>query len=182
MRPLLAILTAVVVLGTVKMFLTMSRRDQNATAPPVETVAAGTFSVDVLLTFEAVLDPFALDEKDSCSLQVDFRNHTIIRERSNIASGTLLASDVAGIVEGPNEFWCFATAAETDDQLTRALRIRVLRDDVPIAEQWIASDPGGPVTGPVTVTIPPGYSAEPPSPAEPHFHADPIPPAIGPTS
>jgi hypothetical protein len=70
------------------------------------------------------------------------------------AGAPVVVEHVSGIVAGANEF--FVEAQPGDDALgaAHALRVRVLRDGNPIAEQTLWSEPGLPVRGTVRIDIP----------------------------
>lgn len=171
MRPLLALAVACVVLSAIRWFLAAT------TGPPkspmqTETVATGDFSVDVLLTFDAGPDPFALQSDDAASLEVSFRGDRLLRQTHPLARGQVVTiENVEGVAVGPNEFHVMAVPQDEDDAIIHAIRIRILRDDRPIAEQWLASDPGKPISGTVAVEISPHelptISSESPDDREP---------------
>ncbi len=153
MRPLFAILVAAAVLGTVHLFL-------SATAAPVkrggtgEEPATGTFAVDVTLTFDAGPDAFALRADQAASLQVDFRGRTLLRETRQLPRGQILTiSPVPDVKVGPNEFLISAVPQEEQD-VVHAVRVRVLRDAEVMAEQWLAAEPGWPISDTLLLNVP----------------------------
>ncbi len=178
MRPILALITTVVVLGSVALYGAFIR-----SLPPVESNvykaehAAGKFTVDLTLTFDAVHDSaFSLDQH---SIEVAFQGKKYVVKEA-VKAGTPVTLAVEDVRVGENRFHVEVNVADldfgnrptTDDRFSldnpdapkssdvtipaRAVRIRVMRDGAPIpgAEQTIWSEPGQKVSGEVLVTVP----------------------------
>jgi hypothetical protein len=94
-------------------------------------------------------------------------------ESSDDASSTDASSaDDAASAAGRNEFYIKATPAEPDREtdefaldespssrpVSRAVRVRILRDGVPIGDQTLWSEPGQPVEGVAAVEVEPAPS------------------------
>ncbi len=155
MRPLLALLLCLAIFGTVGGYLRLSeevrqRTVQGQDAQHVE-IATGKFSVEVTLTFDAGgASAFALEPTEETSLLVLFQGRELIRSKESIAAGTpLRVEDIQGITSGMNEFYLEAHPSDQASPMTHAVRVRVLRDGHPIADETLWSEPGLPVRGTV---------------------------------
>ena len=118
-----------------------------------DRVAGGTYTCEILLTFEAGPDAFA-GRSDAPSLTVRFRDKTLLKRTDTIPANRLVEFAAPGVVEGRNEFFVEAVGFDDNPDLVRALQLRVLRDRRPIAEKWLSSAPGEPVVGAVMVEVP----------------------------
>jgi hypothetical protein len=155
MRPLLALIIVVTILGSLQLYV------QHRPAPPVaaelirEQVARGDFSVEITLTFDAGPDAFAIDPATAPSLVLLLRGQEILRRQDTIAAGQpLIVQDVQGLVSGGNEFYLSATPADTQSSLARAARVRILRSGTPLADETLWSEPSETVQGTIVVQIP----------------------------
>ena len=159
MRPLAAILLAVLILGSVKAYMLFER----SLPPPmvvstVQQSAAGKFSVDVTLTFDAAADEFALEP---LSVVIELQGQELFRSREPVpADRPIVLEDVPRVVEGRNSFFLKVTPADSDFNSERAVRVRVLRDGEPVSEQTLWSEPGGVVEGIVNVDVQPTHVSE----------------------
>jgi hypothetical protein len=173
MRPLYALAAAATILGVVAAYMKFQASVTRPPATVVERVAEGSFSVELTLTFDAAPDAFSLEGD---SVLVTFRNRKLLARQDHVAAGTpIVIEDVQGIVAGDgrtgrNEFYVKATPAEdsgeTEFAVSRAVRVRVLRDGQPVGDSTIWSAPGQPVEGVVTVAVAPSATAS----EEEHAH------------
>lgn len=155
MRPLLAALILVALLGGLQLY--MSVRPSRVVSEPsrLQPPAEGRFAVDVTLSFAAGPDPYALEPDDAPSLLVLFRGQEIIRENTDLEPGRIVRQeDVQSVTAGANEFFLRATPQDSNSLAARAVRLRVYRDGNPIAQQTLWSEPGGAVEGTVVVEVP----------------------------
>ena len=160
MRPLLSFIMVVAILGGVQLYMTHRPRVVAYQAEP-DAVAEGEFRLEVTLSFAAGPDPFALELEDAPSLLVLFRGQPVLHRTNAIPGGQVIVSDpVDGIVQGQNEFFVQATCANDASLTANAIRVRILRDAVVIAEQTFWSEPGEAIQGALNVTVPPESSAE----------------------
>lgn len=160
MRPFFAILVVVTILGGMQAYMTYRPRPQAASAVIQETSARGSFSVEVTPSFDAGPDQFALELDDAPSLIVQFRGKEILSHRDAIDAGTAVTvDDVSGLVVGGNEFFVRATPATLND-ISLAIRIRILRDGSPLADQTLWSEPGEAPQGTVVIDVPPWSQPE----------------------
>jgi len=160
-RPIIAILISVVVLGGVGAFIAAStaRRVPDATVFE-QTAATGVFSLEITPTFDAEADPFALD---LIALQVQHAGNTILRRDDKCAANeTLLVTEFpenVKIIVGKNELYIQAFPGEGALAAANAVRIRVFRDGQPITDNTIWSEPGAPVEGTILVDVRPSVAA-----------------------
>ena len=119
------------------------------------------FSVEVTLTFDAGPDAFALNLSDAPSVLVQLRGTDLLRRQDAVAAGDqLLIEDVSGIVTGNNEFFVQVTPRDLTSPVARAVRVRVLRDEMALADETLWSEPGEVVRGAVVVAVPEWAGAE----------------------
>ena len=157
MRPIIALLLAVAIIGGMKWFLSATAERQVQRSQPVVVEAIGDFELDVQLTFDAGPDPFAVatsDGEDAPSLIIEHKGATVLRETEAIPAGKVLRPKVTGLVAGVNEFFIASTPQDTTSMTPAAVRVRVLRDGLPIAKSWIDAEPGERIEGIVRVTVP----------------------------
>ena len=171
MRPLLALSVASLILGGLWLYMTFRPQPALAIAEP-ETAAEGRVDIELTLTFDAGPDAFALDVTDAPTLLVQLRGKDVLRRTDPILAGAQLRVEaVSGLVTGINEFFVQATPQDTAAPVARAVRVRILRNGYPMAEQTLWSEPGELVQGVVVVEIP-TWSGVPQAstrrPASPH--------------
>src|SRR5688500_12015744 len=119
MRPLLALLLAALILGLVQAYMVFQA---SVTPPPIEHVtprAAGKFSLDITLTFNAAGDDFTPE-----SLLVTLAGKELLRRTDRIPAGTPIRTDDApGLAVGKNEFFVQAGAGDDAVAVARAVRV-----------------------------------------------------------
>jgi hypothetical protein len=155
MRLVLSAAYWAVIVGGVALFI--AQRDARRAAPVyVAEEAKGIFALDAVVSFSAEPDPFALDTggAKAAGLVVRLNGRDVLREEKLKAGVAARAEAVTGVVVGKNEL--FVEANPPTDQLDRAhaVRVRVLRDGVPVAEATVWSEPGMPVAAPVSLDVP----------------------------
>ena len=155
MRPVFALLVFVGILGGTQAYMKMRpRRSTQSVYVPV-TQAQGEFDAELDITFAAGPDEFSTDEGDAASLEVQFQGASLLRRTDAIAPGeSLRIEGIQGVVPGDNEFYVQASPQDTSVQVPRALRFRILRNDVVIGESVLWSEPIDHVHGTLTVTVP----------------------------
>jgi hypothetical protein len=158
-RLIAAALISAVILGGLTLFL--NRRDLRAEAGAPREVqrAAGTFSMDVTLSFSpASEDPFALvtdDAEKKPSVIVQLNGKQILATSEAIPAGESIAvADVSGVVVGENEVLVEADPPLEDANRAHAVRVRVLRDGSPIAEETSWSEPGTRLVARMQLNVP----------------------------
>ena len=167
MRPALAVILVAAILGGLQGYMSLRDRLGPPPAQEVETSAAGIFTLDLTLTFDAGPDPFALDVDNAPSLLVEFRGQEMLRETGNVPAGQpIVIAPVRDVVQGKNEFFVKAVPADSNADVSRAVRVRILRDGQPISDSTLWSEPGLPVQGKVDLVVPASAA-----PSDAHEHS-----------
>jgi len=151
---------SVCLLGGMSAYMQL-KSQRHAVKPTYEPPPAlGIYSLELTPNFSAEKDPFALDIGDTADgpalVELKFGKRVLLAERSAVKAGHALRVDsVEGIRVGKNQF--HVSVAVPADKLTgsHAVRIRILRDDVQVADQTLWSEPGHPVSGEVTLDVAP---------------------------
>ncbi len=150
MRPLLALLIAALIVGVVQGYMWFQASLPRPELQRVEpAAAAGTFSLEITLTFDAQPDAF-----EPTSLVVLHAGRELLRRDDRVPAGEGVKIEIAELPVALNEFFVTASAGDEATPAARAVRVRVLRDGAPIAEQTLWSEPGEPVSGKVLVDVP----------------------------
>ncbi len=155
MRPLIALLLSAGILLGVRMYLNLasSLRGGAKVVTVDQTAAEGQYSVDVTLTFDAQADEFALEP---VSLVLRHQDKTLLERKELVPAGEpLVVDDVAGLVEGRNEFYFACIPRAEGGQVARAVRIRVLRDGAVVVDQTLWAEAGQTPRGRIVLDIPP---------------------------
>src|SRR5690348_7247866 len=139
MRPLLVSVLALTIFGALAAYERfVDTLPDHAETHPQDQAAAGKFSVEVTLSFDAAKDDFALENEPAVVVRMAGRD--LIRADQGVSAGTpLRVDDVAGIVQGRNAF--FFRAAPGQDYISKpcAARLQVLRDGAVIGESTLWS-------------------------------------------
>ena len=156
MRPVLALVLTVAILGGMQLFMASQRgagHDHHRGANVIR--GAGEYSVELTLTFDAGKDEFGLDaEGDAPSVLLQLHGQTLLQRIDHVpSSATLEVKPVEGIVVGENEFYLQVAPADLLSLVPRAARIRVLRDGIPLAERTLWSSPGEIVQGILAIQV-----------------------------
>ena len=156
MRPVLALALACGILGLVQSYMVFQRTAPRAQAAvlPVAIRAEGRFEIEATLTFDAAPDDF---DVRPASLEIRQVDEELLRLDTPLPAGETVRIE-AELENGFNEFYVRAWPADNASK-ERAMRVRVLRDGVAVAEQTLWSQPGEPVEGPIRLEIePPPHS------------------------
>jgi hypothetical protein len=150
MRPLLAVICVVGIIGGVEGYLIA--RDSWKVARPVhrDEAAPGVFAVDVTLAFDwtGEPDPFALDATTAAPLAVRLGSQTVVEQRSPVKAGEpVVVRPAAGLVVGRNELYLRVVPGSDSIGRPQAARLRVFRDETVIAETTFWSESGKPIEG-----------------------------------
>ncbi len=169
-RLIAAAVISSLILGGLGLFI--EKRDRLSTADVVQRrdqAAAGKFSVDVTLSFSpATSDPFAVatesaEKKPVAVVRLNGNDLLSIREAP--PAGELISMEnVAGVIIGENEFLVEADPPLSEANRAHAVRVRVLRDGQPIAEQTSWSEPGTRLVARFRLNVPAA------KPAQVHSH------------
>jgi hypothetical protein len=159
-RVILAAALSILILGGLSLF--MERRGRSAGHEVVRQEsqeAAGRFSLDVTLSFSpAAEDPFALVTKEAKAkpgLLVQLNGQEVISVSEDVPVGELITrDDVPGVVVGANEVLIEADPPLAEANRAHAVRVRMLRDGKPIAEQTSWSEPGARLVAQLRLNVP----------------------------
>lgn len=152
MRPVLAFLITVLMIGGVYGYINFAR---SVRRPPIEIeidFAEGEYSVEVERTFECVGDPILGTE----SLKVMFKGEKVYAKTEPIPSDELVVVRPLERVEtGENEIYVSANMPKSAKGFG-ALKVVVKQNDRLIGEEIISTVPGlASVGGPVVFTVKP---------------------------
>lgn len=155
MRILLAAAVSLSILGAIYLFLDQQQkrpRPQRSIVAP--QAAGGQFQIELVPMFDAGPDAFALDTQGAAAIVVELQGQTLLNRTQVTPRGQpVVIENVNGLVVGPNELFVRATAADSDPTAIRAIRVRVTRDEMVVAEAWLSSEPGTPAEGTVSLTL-----------------------------
>ena len=160
MRLFAAAIISICLLGGLSVYIHLKAQWRPAAPSYEPPPAAGVYALEITPSFSPERDPFAQDVDDTqdapAILRVSLGGRVLVAEGGAIEAGKVIRVDaVEGIQVGKNHF--LLVAAVPDDKLTgsHAVRIRILRDGVQVADQTVWSEPGHPVSGEVTLVVAP---------------------------
>ncbi len=153
MRPLLALLLSAAILLGVRAYLQFAVSLRRPVVSVVEEAAAtGIFSAEITLTFAAAPDEFSLEP---VSLVFKQQDRVLLERRDLVRAGEPLVIDnLSGIVAGRNEFYFECIPSPSEQPLARAVRVRLLRDGVEVADTTLWAPPGQTPRGRITLDVP----------------------------
>ncbi len=156
MRPIIAAAIWLVLVGGLTAY--MSTR-QEVIAPRTFDLpkGKGEFSMEITASFDAEPDPFSLraDKDDpATTLLVKLNGRQVLQRTDKVPGGTpLVAENIAGVIQGKNEVYLEVNPGVTDIYKPHAVRVRVLRDNEPIAERTFWSEPGTRIAGTLSFDV-----------------------------
>lgn len=154
MRPLSALIVVCAVLGGLNIYMQRQAARQVVAAVWQPTRAAGRFDVEITLTFDAGPDEYALDLANAPSLVLELAGVQLLARTEAIVAGeTVVVTQIEGIAAGANEFYVRATPQNTNLAIANAIRVRILRDGIPISEESLWSAPGAPTEGLIRLIV-----------------------------
>lgn len=166
LRLIAAALLSLLILGGLSLFIE-KRAVESSTGVELydAEAAAGTFSVDLTLSFSpAKSDPFAiaLDPAEKKPiLTVTLNGRRLLSAKEAPPAGELITIDhVEGIVVGENELLVEADPPLEEANRAHAVRVRVLRDGQPIAQETAWSEPGTRLVARFRLNVPAERRAE----------------------
>lgn len=150
MRPLFALLITVSLLGGVFVYVRFADSVRRTAVDVEIDYAEGVYAIEIESTFDFVPDVFLGTE----SLKVLFKGKTIHSTDQRVPYDQITTiQPVEGVESGENEFFVTATMDETHQGLA-ALKVTVKRNDIPVVEKLLTSEPGlMTVSGPVVFSI-----------------------------
>ncbi len=155
MRPFVALLCAALIIGSVQTYLVRAKTSSGVTTVATDDLETdGAYALEVLLTFDAGPDPFALNEEKSPAVMLSMAGHRLMEHTDRVSSGVLPEIQAPEIKAGRNECFFFASPAESSPTAIRAARIRLTQAGNIIDEKWFVSEPGGAVEGTMMFDVP----------------------------
>lgn len=152
MRPTLAIIVCVTILGGLQLY--MQHRQRVRIAPPivVEDFSEATYSLQLTLTFQAERDSFAFEEDPIILLR--FRGEDLLAVHNPVPAGTILRVEKIDHVvvaeenkKHANEIYYEVLTGETEPSVARCVRLQLFCDGELLEEESAWSAPGEPVRG-----------------------------------
>jgi hypothetical protein len=129
-----------------------------------EAAAAGVFSAEITLTFDAAPDEFALEP---IALVFKQQDRVLLERTEKVAAGEPIVIDhLPGIIAGRNEFYFECIPSPADQPLARAVRVRLLRDGAEVADATLWAPAGQTPRGRITLDVPAAQASK-----DPHEHA-----------
>lgn len=158
MRFIFSALIWLVLIGGLSLYLGQRDAVIGPTDPPKAQPAPAQagYALEITPTFGAAADPFALQDNNQppSTLLVRLAGHEIYRGGEPLARGESLRIDpVQGLAAGANELYLEASPSLEEAHLAHALRIRVLREGVPVLDRTLWSEAGAKVAGTILFTL-----------------------------
>ncbi|TWT29305.1 hypothetical protein [Blastopirellula retiformator] len=144
MRIIAALAAAAIALLMVQAYLSL---DQPRPAAALDVnqleTAAGTFRLEVELSFDAGPDRFAADLSNSSSLTIRFAGEAIYQTDKPVAAGQKVeVADIGDVVHGRNEFLIEATPQNPGPPLFAKVAIYSSERHEPLAERFVWAPAG----------------------------------------
>jgi hypothetical protein len=161
MRPLYVLVVWVVILGGLWLYTTARNAVDRAVPTAVEIQPApGNYELELTPTFDAIggVDPFALEPTAKPAIVARLNGQEIVRFEQTAASGIpqrfTWDTERSPVQVGKNEVYVELSSPQGDASAFRGVRVRLLRDEAPIADEMLWSQPGAPVQGAVPIDVP----------------------------
>jgi hypothetical protein len=154
-RIVIAAALAIVILGGLKVYITLRERLTTAAPQIVTHTATGKYDVEVTLSFDAGPNEFSLNPDEAPALVVGLGARELLRRTDPVPAGAVTIENVEGLAVGANELFVSAWPRDGASTAPRAARVRVFQDGRLLAERTLWSEPGQPVRGPIPITIGP---------------------------
>ncbi|MBI4963480.1 MAG: hypothetical protein HY913_09395 [Desulfomonile tiedjei] len=169
MRPVLAVLIWVALVGGLSAYMHAREKINPARSYEVRAVTE-PFALEVTTTFDLEPDPFALKtetESEAPALLVRVNGKEALRRNDRVERGVPFRLEpVPGLVQGHNEIYLEANPPVEQADRSLAVRVRVFRGSMPVADQSIWSEAGSTVATTFRVDIEPEKTPE----ADTHGH------------
>lgn len=167
MRILLVILIWILMVGGLALYIRARGVPLPGATAPASQATAGHVTLEITPTFTAEPDPFALQTgttEPPAALILRMNGRELSRITDKIESGKALRIEPKdAAVTGTNELFLEASPPSEQSEQSHALRVRVYRDGLLLADQTLWSEPGGKVLGSVSFA---GQS----TPTQEHHH------------
>lgn len=150
-RFILVISVWIVFVGGLGLYMYQRNASTGKSIVPIEFKAAErVYTVEITPTFTAEPDPFALqtDEDELAALVLKLGDMELLSGIEQAEKGkTITVENVKGLVIGSNELYLEASPPIDQSDSSHAVRLRLLEDNIPIAEKTFWSENGSKVTG-----------------------------------
>ncbi|MHC1724821.1 MAG: hypothetical protein AB9866_02160 [Syntrophobacteraceae bacterium] len=148
----------VVVFGGLHLYLKRFEAMRPAAAsPPRQVESSGSYALEITTTFSVEPDPFALQTDSSgkpAALLIRIGQQEVSTEIPEVDAGIpVRIAPVQGIIPGMNELFVEAVMPLEMSGKSLALRLRLLRDEVPVAEKTFWSEGGNRIAGTFRVKL-----------------------------
>ena len=159
MRLFAAAIISVGLLGGLSAYMHVKAQWRTAAPAYEPPAAAGIYSLEVTPSFSTEHNPFALDigdgsNADTASLSVSLGERILLSKSGPIAAGEIVRVEaIDGIVVGKNELLVKVSVPLNKLSRSHAVRIRILRDGIQVADTTLWSEPRQPVSGVVTLEV-----------------------------
>jgi hypothetical protein len=162
MRPLLAIVLSVGILGGLALY--MRFRDVGRPLPRGESPreVGGEFRLEIATTAPLEVDPFAPSSGEGegpAALVVRFNGQSVLHAERVAADEPVIVERLPGVVEGVNEVFVEAHPSLDGPAAVFAVRVRVFQESRPVAETTFWSEPRGVAGG--TLRFDAGHDSTP---------------------
>jgi hypothetical protein len=151
MRPILALLITLSLLGGVFGYVRFAESVRRTAVEVDIDYAEGLYSIEIQSTFDCQSDPILETE----ALKVLFKGQSVLKRSQPVsADETIEIKPLEGVESGENEIFVSANMKAPAPGLG-AMKVTVKRNDIPVVEKLLTSVPGLPtVSGPVVFEIP----------------------------
>lgn len=148
----------VVVFGGLHLYLKRLESERPSAAPPPrQAQAAASFALELTTTFSLESDPFALQTDNArkpAALLVRIGQHEISTGISEVEAGVpVRIAPVQGVTPGMNEFFVEAFMPLESSGKNLAMRLRLIRDEIPLAEKTFWSEGENRIAGVFQVEV-----------------------------
>jgi hypothetical protein len=152
MRPLLALLITVSLIGGVFAYVRFADSVRRTAVEIEIDYAEGLYSVEIQTTFDCQSDPILETE----ALKVLFKGQSVFQSRELILAYQITEiQPLEGVESGENEIYVAANM-ESPTRGLGAMKVTVKRNGIPVVEKLLTSEPGlTAVSGPVVFQISP---------------------------
>ena len=163
MRPLLALVLSLAILGAVQAYmLFVDGLPKYVPSVPVEIAASGHFRLELTLSQDAQPDAF---EATSLLVNLPQQDNRVLVHKEEVISALepIVIDSITEFVEGDNELFIqvgvgdagFDLGGSKKLQLRRAaVRVQLFRDRLLLADQTLWAEPGEPIQGKLVIAVP----------------------------
>jgi hypothetical protein len=163
MRPVLAVVIWIVLVGGLGLYVRSHEAVKTAQSFQ-STLAQGAYALEITPTFAAEPDPFALRTEEGeapPALIVKLNGRELVKLTERVEAGApIMIEPLKGLVEGSNEVYLEANPPIKETGRSNAVRVRVLRDGIPVSDRSFWSVQGSKIATTMLVNAAPVESQE----------------------